>query len=194
MSTTVNSQITDAVTQTNAKVLGDAPARAMGSLYQAAAHSTGILFENAVAAQQQLNTLAQAATAQGVMQIYSVDTLSDSGSTAKLAQIGTDTREASAKLAASLPANGISSEIKDAVHEVLHDVIGSAGEFGYALRNTADAHAAALRRINEVSYAAMFDVLRLAATSACLAAMLREPDKAGDYRNVLDLLEYLGKR
>lgn len=30
----VNSQITDAVTQTNVKVVGEAPAQAMGNLYQ----------------------------------------------------------------------------------------------------------------------------------------------------------------
>ena len=32
--TPVNGMITDAVTQANVKVLGDAPAMAMGSLYQ----------------------------------------------------------------------------------------------------------------------------------------------------------------
>lgn len=73
--TAVNDQITDAITQTNVKVLGEAPAFAMGSIYQSMAHSTGILFENAVSSQQQQNMLSQAATNQGVMQIYSVDTL-----------------------------------------------------------------------------------------------------------------------
>ncbi|VEB41493.1 Killing trait [Chromobacterium violaceum] len=48
--TAVNSQITDAVTQSNVKVVGEAPAMAMGSIYQSLAHSTGILFENAVSA------------------------------------------------------------------------------------------------------------------------------------------------
>ena len=52
--TPVNGQITDAVTQANVKVLGDAPAMAMGSIFQSLAHSTGILYENAVSAQQQL--------------------------------------------------------------------------------------------------------------------------------------------
>jgi len=33
--TAVNSQITDSITQANTKVLGDAPAMAMGNLYQA---------------------------------------------------------------------------------------------------------------------------------------------------------------
>lgn len=88
MPDTVNPQITDAVTQANVKVLGDAPAIAMGTIYQTMAHSTGILFENAVNAQQQQNSLAQAAANQGVMQIYSVDTMAGAGATEKIAQGG----------------------------------------------------------------------------------------------------------
>ena len=64
--TAVNDQITDAITQTNVKVLGEAPAMAMGAIYQAVAHSIGIMFENAVSAQQQSNQLAQAVTAKCV--------------------------------------------------------------------------------------------------------------------------------
>ncbi|WP_170869465.1 RebB family R body protein, partial [Pseudomonas aeruginosa] len=59
--TAVNDQITDAVTQSNVKVVGEAPAMALGTIYQTMAHSTGILFENAVSAQQQQNALALAA-------------------------------------------------------------------------------------------------------------------------------------
>ena len=51
--TAVNSQITDSITQANTKVLGDAPAIAMGNLYQATA---------------------QAATTMGVATLYSLDT------------------------------------------------------------------------------------------------------------------------
>ena len=88
MATEVNGQITDAITQTNVKVLGEAPAMAIGSVYQTMAHSTGILFENAVAAQQQANTLTQAATNQGVMQIYSVDTTAAAGASEKIGNVG----------------------------------------------------------------------------------------------------------
>ncbi|MBX9297606.1 RebB family R body protein [Chromobacterium piscinae] len=88
MATTVNPQITDAVTQANVKVLAEAPAMALGSIYQTMAHSTGILFENAISAQQQQNTLAQASTNMGVMQIYSVDTMADAAGTEKMAQGG----------------------------------------------------------------------------------------------------------
>ncbi len=80
----VNQQITDAVTQTNVKVVGEAPAVAIGNVYQTAAHSTGLMFENSVNNQNQQNILGQAATTQGVMQIYSVDTVADAISIARM--------------------------------------------------------------------------------------------------------------
>jgi hypothetical protein len=86
MADIVNPQITDAVTQSNVKVLGDAPTMAMAAIYQSLAHSTGLLFENAVAAQQNQAILAQAATTQGVMQIYSFDTMAAAATVAKLGQ------------------------------------------------------------------------------------------------------------
>ncbi|QBF31185.1 RebB family R body protein [Thalassococcus sp. S3] len=86
--TAVNDQITDAVTQSNVKVVGEAPAMAMGTVYQTMAHSTGILFENAVASAQQQNTLSQAAANQGVMQIYSLDTTAAAGASEKIGQTG----------------------------------------------------------------------------------------------------------
>lgn len=87
--TAVNGQITDAVTQTNVKVLGDAPAMAMGAIYQSLAHSTGILYQNATSAQQQLSISAQAATNQGVIQLYSVDTMAGAVATTKIGQSDT---------------------------------------------------------------------------------------------------------
>ncbi len=61
--TSVNSQITDAVSQSNVKVLGDAPAMALGGLYQAVAQALSLAAQNAVNAQQQNNILAEAVTA-----------------------------------------------------------------------------------------------------------------------------------
>ncbi|MBX3588418.1 MAG: RebB family R body protein [Ramlibacter sp.] len=60
--TAVNSQITDAVTQANVKVLGDAPAMALGNLYQATAQALANAAHNATSAQQQAGVLAQAVT------------------------------------------------------------------------------------------------------------------------------------
>jgi len=82
--TPVNGMITDSVTQANVKVLGDAPAMSMGAIFQSLAHSTGILYENAVSSQQQLQIAAQASTNQGVIQIYSVDTMAGAAATSKI--------------------------------------------------------------------------------------------------------------
>jgi hypothetical protein len=80
----VNHQITDAVTQANVKVVAESPAMAMGNIYQTLSHSTGMMFENSVNAQNQQNILSQAATTQGVMQIYSIDTISDAIAIARM--------------------------------------------------------------------------------------------------------------
>lgn len=70
----VNTQITDAVTQSNVKVLGDAPAQAMGNLYQATAQALANAAHNATVSQQQAAITAQAATTMGVATLYSIDT------------------------------------------------------------------------------------------------------------------------
>jgi len=67
--TLVNGQITDAVTQTNVQVLGEAPSLAMGMVYQAAAQATGILLENAVSQQQAANMLQQAVLTRAVARL-----------------------------------------------------------------------------------------------------------------------------
>jgi hypothetical protein len=72
--TSVNDQITDSVTQANTSVLGDAPAIAMGNLYQSTAQALGLAALNATNAQQQSNMTAQAATTMGVSTLYSLDT------------------------------------------------------------------------------------------------------------------------
>jgi len=74
--TAVNSQITDSVTQANVKVLGDAPAMAMGNLFQATAQALGNAAHNATSAQQQAAVAAQAATTMGVATLYALDTAS----------------------------------------------------------------------------------------------------------------------
>lgn len=82
--TAVNSQITDSVTQSNVEVLGDAPAVAMGNLYQATAQALANAAHNAANAQQQTNVTAQAATTMGVATLYSLDTASTGVATKKI--------------------------------------------------------------------------------------------------------------
>lgn len=72
--TAVNNQITDSVTQANVKVLGDAPAMALGNLFQASAQALSNAAHNATTAQQQANIVAQATTTQGVALLYAIDT------------------------------------------------------------------------------------------------------------------------
>lgn len=74
--TSVNDQITDAITQTNVKVLGDAPAMAMGNLFQATAQALSNAAHQATDSQQQSSVTAQAATTLGVATLYSIDTAS----------------------------------------------------------------------------------------------------------------------
>ena len=73
--TSVNSQITDTVSQASVNVLGDAPAVAMGSLYQTAAAATGQAIQNAVTNQQNLNILAEAVTSASVKSLLESATI-----------------------------------------------------------------------------------------------------------------------
>ena len=72
--TALNGQITDSVTQANVKVLAEAPAQALASVYQASAQVNGIDMQHAVAAQQQMNTISEAVTTQGTNAVLTMDT------------------------------------------------------------------------------------------------------------------------
>ncbi len=79
--THVNDQITDSVTQANVHVLGDAPAIAMGNLYQGIAQALANAAHNATNAQQQSFVTAQAATTMGVATLYALDTAANGEAT-----------------------------------------------------------------------------------------------------------------
>lgn len=214
--TAVNSQITDSVTQSNVKVLAEAPAFAMGSIYQAMAHSTGILFENAVAAQQQQNVLAQAAANQGVMQIYSLNTTAAAGATEKVAQTGVADnltslltvlnafrRDAEPKASAvAMAPEAMAADADISGHEIVDQiqasvkfsndaVLGNVHAFVTGLHSAVDAMAHAIETVNRVSHDNLLLILQESALSAVLAAMIREPDKAEDYAKVLQAIKQL---
>jgi hypothetical protein len=67
--TPVNSQITDAVTQANVKVLGEAPAQSMALIYQTMAHSISLAMENAQQAQGGLTQIGNAVTSSAITMI-----------------------------------------------------------------------------------------------------------------------------
>lgn len=195
---TVNPQITDAVTQSNVKVVGEAPAMAMGSIYQSIAYSTGILFQNAVAAQQQQNIAALAAANQGIMQIYSIDTAAEASATARLdvpdheaVLLRTQQAMAATRASSASAYDGVAPQIEAAVKLANETTLGNASEFAYAVRANADAVTASLQAVDKAYHDGLMRTVKIAATAACLEAMLRHPEKAGDYQQVLQAIQHL---
>lgn len=82
--TSLNSQITDSVTQANVKVLGDAPAVAMGNLFISTSHALANAAHNATSNQQQSYVTMQASTTQGVATLLSIDTASTGVATSRI--------------------------------------------------------------------------------------------------------------
>ncbi|MBT9316633.1 RebB family R body protein [Leptothoe spongobia] len=84
--TSVNSQITDSITQANTKVVGDSPAIAMGNLFVATSQALSNAAHNATNNQQQSYVTMQASTTQAVSTLYAVDTASTGVATHKIFQ------------------------------------------------------------------------------------------------------------
>jgi killing trait domain-containing protein len=61
--TTVNAQVTDAVTQSALATIGEAASVAMGMLYQAESQAFAIGMQNAVSSQANINKIGEAVTA-----------------------------------------------------------------------------------------------------------------------------------
>jgi len=66
----VNGAIIDSVAAVNTKVLAEAPAMSMGSLYQSVGNSVAMAAANSVYAQQQANVGSQAACTLGVSKMF----------------------------------------------------------------------------------------------------------------------------
>ncbi|AEA62617.1 RebB protein [Burkholderia gladioli] len=82
--TSVNSQITDSVSQVNTKVLGDAPSVAMGNLFVATSQALSNAAHNATNNQQQSYVTMQASTTQAVSTLLTVDTASTGVATTEI--------------------------------------------------------------------------------------------------------------
>ncbi|MDF2368993.1 RebB family R body protein [Sneathiella sp.] len=80
----VNSQITDAITQSNTMNIGLAPAQSMGILYQTTAQAVGTSIQNAVSNQQHMYSLSLASTAQNLNSLLSLSSASAARNTAGL--------------------------------------------------------------------------------------------------------------
>ena len=69
----VNTQITDAVTQANVKVVAEAPSMAMATVYQMLGQAVGLTMQNASAAQNQMQSVSTAAIGKVVEMIISIN-------------------------------------------------------------------------------------------------------------------------
>ena len=68
----VNSQITDAITQTNTLSLGLSPAQSMGTLYQTTSHAIGTSIQNSVSNQHNMHSLNLAALTQSLQSLLTL--------------------------------------------------------------------------------------------------------------------------
>jgi len=160
--TVVNAQITDAVAPSSASE--SSPKTFVEALEAALARAAA----DAVAAQQQFYVLAQAATTQGVAAMLSIDTA------ATAEQVKSRTEEAAASVR-SAPAE--------------EDEAVAAGPAQEVIRGSAIARE--MNALGEAFCRNLMRVVQIAATSACLTAMIAEPDEERRYRQVLEAIKSL---
>lgn len=201
--TAVNNQITDAVTQANVKVLGDAPAMAMSMVYQSMAQSLSLAMQNAVLAQQQMNVTLQAATTEGASTLYAAlsgsqaaapmtsasaaaaaSSASDAITTAATATAGTGA--VMSAVPHSAPASGAVEQIEQAVQFVDKLVLGASDDVAQAVQKVLSAFTGALNELAVLAEGQAQAVVRTAASASCWAAMIRSPESAPLYENVLN--------
>jgi hypothetical protein len=181
--TAVNDQITDAVTQTNTKVLGDAPAVVMGNLYVATAQALANAVHNAVANQQQLSVTAQAATTMAVVTLLSSDTSNDQGGTARNA--------APQALLAALAPNAAVQTIQEAIKSVDALALENAEPWANAVKEVMAAVARGLLDLQNVARTANMDIFRQAALCAAVTRMINSPEQLEQYQKIVQLIKEL---
>lgn len=183
--TTVNGQITDAVTQSNTKVIGEAPAMAMATLYQSTAQALGMAAQNAVYAQQQMAVSVQAATTMGATHIYSL-TGADTPQS-----ISANLTNEKASLLEQVNKAPINEQIEEAINQSLKSVLGSAGDVGHAIRTVMDSFVSSMEKISAAQYKSGLDIIKIAAISSLLTVMINKPENTDSYQKILEIIESL---
>ena len=188
MSTTtgVNPQITDAVTQANTRgtaTAGNAPAMALGYLYQATANALSVAAHTAVVSQQQQDILAQAATTQGIMQIYSLDTATTG--------VATEHPLEQPSAAAAVALHEISAPVTQL--SVLPNAHGidNAEPWCHAALELMGTVASTLTAFQKVTEEGGMAGMRQAATASVLIHMIKSPDQLEQYQKILKVIEEL---
>ncbi|MEH6420923.1 RebB family R body protein [Pseudomonas sp. CGJS7] len=205
-STSVNPQITDAVTQTNVKVTAQAPATAIAQLYQTVAHATGLMAENAANSQQQQSMINSSAAAQATIVL-----LDQTGNTpgdgptppvgagpgvstglSEPADLEAHVQDSAQRLKQLASDRGaVNSQIVSAIETNHHYSLGAAGVFAYAQREVMQAFVDGLEQINAAQYRQQLQAVQITATAVCLSAMLKSPERAEEYAAVLQAIKQL---
>lgn len=106
----------------------------------------------------------------------------------KIQQQVSDTSSA-IKAAAAAPL--LAHDVQTSIRQLVEGAAGSADEVAYGMRVTMSAVASSLAALGAASANHLLQVLQIAATSACLTAMIAQPEKAGDYEELLAAIRRL---
>jgi preprotein translocase subunit SecA len=178
-----SNQVTDAVTQTNTRVLNDAPAIALATIYQDTARALNEAVQNAVNTQQQSNILAQSGTTQAVMNLLSTNGAGNP--TPFDVNNASATPQVLAEAAAPDPAV---RTIERVIESATKLELNHAGPWSDAVREIISTVVAALRDLQVVSQEANKAMVRQAATAAVLVSMIKSPDQLEQYKKILELI------
>lgn len=175
------SQVADSITKVNTNVLGDAPAIAMGNLFQATSQALANAAHNATSSQQQSYLTMQASTAQGLMTIYSIDTASSGLATWKIF----DESAAAVQSAVAPVELAASPDVQRLIDELSHET----ADVGYHMRSLMSAFAASLDALSIANSRQQLRILQNAAIAVCMKAMIDQPDKAHDFEEALQIIK-----
>lgn len=183
MSTQIDPQVTDSITQTNPQIRGGSPATALGNLYQATAHALGNAAQSAVNSQQQNSILMQAATTQAVMQLLSI------GSTGNVEPLNEAKSSGAAQSLDGL--TDALAKIERVVESPNKLGIDDASPWSHAAREMMSTVADALREFQRVSQETGMAMVKQAAIAAVLVHLINAPDQLQQYQKILELIEGL---
>lgn len=185
VSTPVNSQITDSVTQANTHSPDNAPSISLANIYLGTSQALVNAAHNAVSSLQQGSVLMQAATTQAVAQLLSTD---DADVATLPGEAGTPDASTAQIAEASLDALAHVKREEALPHKPGLDNVAP---WSHAVREIMNTLVHALRELQRVSQENDMAMVKQAATAAVLARMIKAPDQLEQYRKMLELIETL---
>lgn len=178
----------DTAARANPQAADEPASVSVGSIYAAIAQSISIAVQNAVAAQQALESLRNSSTIEGIHLLYEADHPS---SVPYVESLGATPKNDTVS-GAEAAKQAFEQAIAQAAALADETALENASEFAYALRTVADAAIASLEGIGRAQQRNALRTLQTAAVAACMAAMIRQPENADEYAKVLQSLRAFG--